>query len=118
MINSFLYIVVPTVLILVVVILLFNSRSKRMMKEMTNIRTQLESLENKAPQAEQIQPAEEKAAAPAEEPEKEPEPEPEREEEIKDAPEETQKETEASAYNTGKSGKIYTKEELELLIKE
>lgn len=38
--------------------------------------------------------------------------------EKQDAEADIKTEPEASAYNTGKSGKIYTKEELELLIKE
>jgi hypothetical protein len=40
------------------------------------------------------------------------------EEEEKDAAVDSITDSAASAYNTGKSGKIYTKEELELLIKE
>lgn len=39
-------------------------------------------------------------------------------EEMTDAPKNPQEALEASKYNTGKSGKVYTKEELELLIKE
>lgn len=39
-------------------------------------------------------------------------------EEEQDAPIEHGQIPEASAYNTGKSGKVYTKEELELLIRE
>ena len=43
---------------------------------------------------------------------------PEHEPDIKDIPDEEQKLPAASTYNIGKSGKIYTEEELELLIKE
>lgn len=39
-------------------------------------------------------------------------------EEKQDAEEKEKELSEASTYNTGKSGKVYTKEELELLIKE
>ena len=99
---SLLHIVVPTVLVLVVLILHINSRSKRMLNEIAELKTQLAKLENVSVVPEQVQVVKE-------EPQEEP---------AQDAEAEITIEPEASKYNTGKSGKIYTKEELELLIKE
>ena len=113
---SLLHIVVPTVLVLVVLILHINSRSKRMLNEIAELKTQLAKLENVSVVPEQVQVVKEE---PQEEPaQEEPIQEPETEIENQDAEAEITIEPEASKYNTGKSGKIYTKEELELLIKE
>ena len=113
---SLLHIVVPTILILVVVILYINSSKKQVMKELAELKTQLEKLDNvPAVSAPESVPVSKKA-----------EPEvteqvpvrADENEEKKDEPAEGLKEPDASEYNTGKSGKTYTKEELELLIKE
>ena len=110
---SLLYIIVPTILILIVLILYIRSRTKDMKDEIGAIRTQLEKLENLP--ADSPETAGDKSAVivPVVEEDK-----PGDGIELTDACKDNQKEVEASAYNTGKSGKIYTKEELELLIKE
>ena len=113
MIISLLPIVVPTILILAVLILVVNSRNKRVMDEIGGLKEQLEKLDNR--------PAASPVTAVKMEQAEEPVSEPVvgvNENEEQDAPVDEQTEPGASAYNTGKSGKIYTKEELELLIKE
>ena len=109
---SLLHIVVPTILVLVVLIAYMNSRNKRVMKEIGSLRTQLEKLDN----ASEL-PVKKAEPVKVEEPEALAEETVLIEEEKEDAAAEIT-EPEASKYNTGKSGKIYTKEELELLIKE
>lgn len=110
MLISLLLYALPTVLIIAVLIPFVNTSNKRIMNELEELKMQLEQLSNvSAPAAEKT----------AEEPVR-PEPEiqaDDSKEEEKDA-EITGQEIAASAYNTGKSGKTYTKEELELLIKE
>lgn len=109
---SLLHIILPTILVLAVLIIYMNSCSKRILKEIGELRAQLERPAGvsdtsavREDLAEEIPLAEEKS--PAEEQVKE-----------QDAPEPVTEEQDASEYNTGKSGKIYTKEELEILIKE
>ncbi len=112
---SLLHIIVPTILVLVVLILYINSSRKQVSKEIGELRTQLEQLDDvpelkTAAAAELIEdkaPAEEIAVQESSEKIEE-----------QDDPADTITEAGASEYNTGKSGKIYTKEELESLIKE
>ncbi len=113
---SLLHIVVPTILILVVVILYINSSKKQLMKEIASLKTQLEKLDNvpSAAAVEQIS-VNEKTEIETSEPV---EVKADENKETKDEPADENAVSGASEYNTGKSGKIYTKEELELLIKE
>jgi hypothetical protein len=77
--------------------------------ELGELRKQLEQLSNmSAPAAEKKRPEPECQIADVETDK----------EEKEDAEVPAETDTAASKYNTGKSGKIYTKEELELLIKE
>ena len=108
-----LYIIVPTILILIVLIFFVHSRTKDMKDEIATIRTQLEKLDNAS--VDSGEDTGEKTAVIVPEVE---EKTPELVNEEKDANTDGLNEPAASAYNTGKSGKIYTKEELELLIKE
>ena len=109
-----LIILLQTLLILGVLILYINSRSKRVIKEVASLKEQLETLGNVSVVPEEVK----TEAIPQAEPVQEEQiMEPDVEIETQDA-EEPAADTDASAYNTGKSGKIYTKEELELLIKE
>lgn len=112
---SLLHIVVPTVLALAVLILYMTSCKNRILKEISQLKAQLEKLEN-IPASD----IPEKAEEPIRTVQTETETLTEENEKIeeKDAPEPETAENDASTYNTGKSGKIYTKEELELLIKE
>ncbi len=112
MLISLLLIIVPTILTLAVLIPFINSRNKRILDEIGELKAQLEQKNIlQAPENTNV----------VEEPEQ---PEPEiqvdviEEKEEQDAGNTEITEPQASAYNTGKSGKIYTKEELELLIKE
>ena len=113
---SLLHIVVPTLLVLVVLILYINSSKKQMIKEIRELKTQLEKLERIPETAVKVETPVDEIA--------EDEPavqiavgEDDKKEE-KDGPADNMTEAGASEYNTGKSGKTYTKEELELLIKE
>ena len=110
--NSFILILLAMVIVMAVLMLFISRKNKRQMKELEHIAQQLDDMKT----------------VPAEMPEEEPETEVPQEtavteiieltEEKQDAAIEQKCDVEASAYNTGKSGKIYTKEELELLIKE
>lgn len=111
MLISLLLIVVPTVLILAILIPFINSRSKRVMDELGALKTQLEQLGNVSV------PAAEKTSAEPDYPEPPVQADDDNEEE-QDAEMDAAADIPASPYNTGKSGKTYTKEELELLIKE
>ena len=112
--NSFVLILLALLVIMIVLLLFIGSRYKRQMASIEQINQQLTNL-TAVPPDEQTGTCEEEASA-------------EEQtavdlitaitEEKQDAADETECEAEASAYNTGKSGKIYTKEELELLIKE
>ena len=110
MLISLLLFALPTVLIIAILIPFINSSNRRVLNELEELKLQLEQLSNvSAPVPEK------NVEAPVR-----PEPEIQAEDiekEEKDA-EITEQEIAASAYNTGKSGKTYTKEELELLIKE
>ena len=112
MIISLLHIVVPTILILVILIPYINSCSRRIMDELRDIRTQLEQLDNVSARVP------EKVKEEPEAPAGDVLIDNNNEKEEQDAVTEDGPEVAASEYNTGKSGKIYTKEELELLIKE
>jgi len=110
MLISLLLIVLPTVLIIAILIPFINSSNKKVLNELEELRQQLEQLGNVPTPV-----TENKKMGPVcTEPEKQAE---DSNEEEMDA-EITEQEITASAYNTGKSGKVYTKEELELLIKE
>lgn len=121
---SLLHIVVPTILVLVILILYINSSGKKVTREIGELRTQLEKMDNLTvtmPPAEmqhesfvQVQDVTERVEESAEQKETGPK---EEKDAVKDVKEKNT-DIAASAYNTGKSGKIYTKEELELLIKE
>lgn len=113
---SLLHIVVPTLLVLVVMILYINASKKQMLNEIRELKTQLEKLENVPGAAVEAEPsvkikAEDEPAVQIAVSDK-------IEKEEKDEPADNMTEVGASEYNTGKSGKTYTKEELELLIKE
>lgn len=122
MIISLLMIAILIVILLIVFMIVSRNDHKRQMMELSDIRHRLEELETAVP-----------------EPECETVSEPDTEvteneegisqeqavteiieltEEKQDAEETDKKEPQASTYNIGKSGKVYTKEELELLIKE
>lgn len=113
---SLLHIVVPTLLVLVIMILYINASKKQLLKEIRELKNQLEKLDNVPGAAVK---AENLAAEKAED-------EPavqiaviaDNEKKEKDEPANNVNAAGASEYNTGKSGKTYTKEELELLIKE
>lgn len=126
-------IIVQAVLILLallIFILFTNNRHKKQMDELMKIRQQLEMLNN----IHVREPVEDKEDEPGEQAEgviseKEGSTEEASQEqavteiiqlteEKQDAEENEKGTSEASTYNTGKSGKVYTKEELELLIKE
>ena len=118
---SLLYIVVPTILVLAVLIFYINSRNKKVMKEIGELKTQLEKMDNvpvSHVSAAIQQDGDEQIQDELETTEEQPELKETGIVEEKDAVEEQSADVAASAYNTGKSGKIYTKEELELLIKE
>lgn len=112
---SLLHIVVPTVLALVVLIVYTNLCKKKVLEEISQLKAQLEKMGNvsvsELPQAELVKNSTIR-------PEEEIMTENDETEEEKDALEIITMDGDASVYNTGKSGKIYTKEELELLIKE
>lgn len=100
-------------LALLIIILFINSRHKKQMDELMEIRQQFEVL-NDIPVRESATDEDTRESESSQE---------QAVTEIIQLTEERQgaeeKEiSEASAYNTGKSGKTYTKEELELLIKE
>ena len=114
--NDFVLILLALLVFAAVMMLFVSSRHKKQMEAFTQINQQLKNLEAgsgseiREPYAEeesQDNQAAEVALIAAI-----------TEEEKKDASEDMSEDTEASAYNTGTSGKIYTKEELELLIKE
>lgn len=113
---SLLHVVVPTLLALVVLILYINASRKHVLKEIGELKAQLEKLDNVPGPVVQAEPAAETDAV--SEPEEQIAVKEDEEKEEKDEPAEEMTEAGASEYNTGKSGKIYTKEELELLIKE
>ena len=118
---SLLYIVVPTILVLGVLIFYINSRNKVVMKEIGELKTQLEKMDNvPVPQVTDAvqQTVPEQLQDVYENTEEQTETEGDGNKEEKDAVDDQITDIAASAYNTGKSGKIYTKEELELLIKE
>ena len=109
---SLLHIVVPTILVTAVLIVYMNSCKKRVLEEIGELRAQLEKLDNGSePYAVQDVPVTVETPPAAEVLIEE-------KTEEKDTDEPADVEDDVSAYNTGKSGKIYTKEELELLIKE
>ena len=103
---------VPVLLILLVLVLVVNSRHKKQMAAIEEIRQQLDEMTVHPVQTEETDcdegPVEEQVVTEIAQ----------LTEEKKGAGENEEETSEASAYNTGKSGKIYTKEELELLIKE
>lgn len=111
MLISLLLIALPTVLIIAILIPFINSSNKRVLNELEELKMQLEQLSNVSA------PVPEKNAETPVRPEPEIQAEDNNEKEEKDAADDVQ-EIAASEYNTGKSGKTYTKEELELLIKE
>lgn len=118
---SLLYIVVPTILVLAVLILYMNSRNRAIMKEIGELKTQLEKMDNvpdSRTHAAVQQEVHEQTQDMPEDVKGDSEVKGTGEKEEKDAVEDNITDIAASAYNTGKSGKIYTKEELELLIKE
>jgi len=110
--NGFILILLAMLIVTVILMLFISNRNKRQMKELERIVHQLDDM----------------TTAPDDSPEEEPEQETPQEnavaeiieltEEKQDAAGDRVCDVEASAYNTGKSGKVYTKEELELLIKE
>ena len=110
---SLLYIIVPTILVLIVLIIYIHSRTKDMKDEIGVIRAQLEKLDNIPADLRETAGENSAVIVPVIE-----EKQPGDENELTDAYTDSLEEVKASAYNTGKSGKIYTKEELELLIKE
>lgn len=112
--NGFVLILLALLVIMIVLLLFIGSRYKKQMASIEQINQQLTNLAA-VPADEQTEASVEDAS------------EVEQTavdliaaitEEKQDAREDVKEESEASAYNTGKSGKIYTKEELELLIKE
>lgn len=116
---SLLYIVVPTILVLAVLIYYINSRNKVVMKEIGELKTQLEKMDNVPVSLNQdLYQESDKNYDLEGDAEEKIEAKETGEEEEKDAVGDSITDNAASAYNTGKSGKIYTKEELELLIKE
>lgn len=118
---SLLYIVVPTILVLAVLIFYMNFCNKRILKELGELKDQLEKMDNVTASLEpvaELQSVVEQEEEPSEKTETVLCFEEVGESEEKDAVTENDMDETASAYNTGKSGKIYTKEELELLIKE
>lgn len=118
--NDFILILITLLAAAAVFLLFINSRHKKQMDELRRIRQQLEDLKDVP-----VSVREEVIAEMAEE--QSPQILPQKEtatkiieltEEKQDAEEMVTETPEASTYNTGKSGKVYTKEELELLIKE
>lgn len=112
---SLLHIVVPTLLVLAILILYINASKKQLQKEIRELKTQLEKLENIPETAVKVEDTVEEITE--NEPAVQIAVETDKKEE-KDEPADTISEAGASEYNTGKSGKTYTKEELESLIKE
>jgi len=110
MLISLLLIAVPTILILAVLIPYINSRNKRIIDEISGLKAQLEQLD--ALSAPENIKTERKQTVP------EIMEDSTKEKEEQDADQDIAETVDASEYNTGQSGKIYTKEELELLIRE
>ena len=117
MVNTLIVLLLAVAISVIVIALLvqLNKKATMQIDELRKIRQYLEA------EALEEQPAEESAQEiPVQDVPEEPEAEQNDSviEEMTDAPNNPQEASEASKYNTGKSGKIYTKEELELLIKE
>ena len=109
--NSFILILISMLIVMAVLMLFINSRHKKQMNSLMQLQEQqqdLKAVPAGAPVTGTDVSLQKQAAAEIIE----------LTEDKKDAESDGKPETEASAYNTGNSGKIYTKEELELLIKE
>lgn len=120
--NDFILILLSLLIVMAVLMLFISRRHRKQMDELHSIKEQLENLEA-VPVSAPEEAVEKAAEAIAEEQPAQELPQEDAAEEIEIVDEKQDAEgekqiPEASPYNTGKSGKVYTKEELELLIKE